>query len=214
MMIVPIVIGIAVIGGAAYAFFKNPGGKGFKMPEIKNSITSPVTKKVIDVPPVTEWPIVTLPNGEQWRVAPRMLGAPMGIQEAFRIVQENGWELPTKALVDATYEAADLWIRPRQPTLKVFDAKEMNSPAVLEQHAALIEKEIAGRPFKLLVGDHKDIVRDKHPSTGKVVNGIYGWKDPKTKKEIQDFPSIHIKGDGSGDETDYSQAFRPAIRVG
>lgn len=209
-MLIPIVIGL-VAGGAAIAAALKFMKPGFIT---TNSITTHDKGKIMNfLPAIDEWPIVES-EGIQWRVAPKYIPH-VGIQEAFEMAQANGVELPNKKLVDAIWQAADVKIEPQQPRLVKFDFQEMNSDATVAEHAAKNEKQIAGRPFKLLAGTHKDVVRDMH--NGRLVNGIYGWhrlNPPNTGKIIQDFPSAHIQGNAvTSDHKDYSQGLRMVKRV-
>ncbi|MHB8107738.1 MAG: hypothetical protein ACYDH4_09990, partial [Candidatus Cryosericum sp.] len=56
------------------------------------------------------WVPVTY-NGVVWNVSPSYI-APVGIGEAEQLAAQNGCELPTPALVDAIWKAADLKLEP------------------------------------------------------------------------------------------------------
>ena len=203
-MLVAIFAGIAAGAAAIYAATK------LMKPSFTMAISSHDKNKVLTLlPAIDEWPIVEL-DGVKFRVAPKYIPH-VGIQEAADIAAANGMELPTKKLVDAIWNAADLKIEPQQPTLKKFDFAEMNSDATVAEHAAKNDKQIAGRSFKLLAGTHKDVVRDFH--NGRMVNGIYGWHR-LNGKPIQDFPSLHIQGNAvTSEHKDYSQGLRMVKKV-
>jgi len=110
--------------------------------------------------------------GERWRVAPIYV-APIGIGEAETLAKRLGVTLPTPALVDAIWRAADLRLDP-SITIRTHDRTPatMNSPEMHASVRADIEAFIAqrglGHDFHLVAGGFKDIVRD-----GDRV-GIYG----------------------------------------
>ncbi len=107
-------------------------------------------------------------NGETWLVAPAYIG-PVGIGEAQKIARSLGLELPSAALVDAIWNAADLRV---DPPVRSHDGtfRTMSTPAVFEDQQRRIDALVGDRPFTLLAGTHKDVVL--LPS-GKP--GLYGW---------------------------------------
>jgi len=115
------------------------------------------------------------PNTEEWvrvgdyLVAPRPI-APVSLEEAEKLAAEHGCELPTPALVDAIWRAADLQLAPITRTTPNGTMEEMSDPELVADQAARIEAQIAGRPFRLLAGTHKDVIRSPG---GRV--GLYGW---------------------------------------
>lgn len=108
-------------------------------------------------------------NSQQWDVSPEYI-APVGIGEAVQLAAQNGCVLPTPGLVDAIWKAADLKLQPL-PRAHDGTPATMANQATFDDQYAKIQAQIAGRPYKLLAGTHKDVVVD--PSTGKV--GLYGW---------------------------------------
>ena len=125
-----------------------------------------------ELPPVCEWPVVEL-DGERWRVAPVYL-APVSRAQAVALAESYGCELPTAALVDAIWAAADLRLSPNHLTRDYRSPKDM---VAYSEQAVAIEREIArtldpeGRDsFELLAGSHKDFAR---MPDGRV--DLYGW---------------------------------------
>lgn len=117
-------------------------------------------------------PAIAAPDGwvrvGDWLVAPNY-EAPVGIGQAAAMALERGYELPTPELVDAIWRAADMRIDPRPQTFTAWTSKEMASESAIEKQRAYVESTVAGRPFTLLAGAYKDVVR-----VGNIV-GIYGW---------------------------------------
>jgi hypothetical protein len=140
-------------------------------------------------------------NGQIWNVSPSYI-APVAIGEAARIAETNGAELPTPGLVDAIWKAADLKLQPL-PRQHDGTAATMASKATFDDQYARIMAQIGGRPYKLLAGTHKDVVRD--PQTGKI--GIYGWH-MLSGQVIQPFFPGHLES-----WIDYSQGLRLVQRV-
>lgn len=140
-----------------------------------------------------EWVEVTC-KGQRWLVAPTYM-APVGIAEAIMLARANDAELPSPELVDAIWEAADLKL---SPLLRKHDGtpKTMASPEVYADQTARIAAQVAGRPFRLLAGTHKDVV----VKDGKI--GLYGWHRPDGSV-IQPFYSGHAPA-----WKDFSQALR------
>jgi hypothetical protein len=103
-----------------------------------------------------------------WLVAPDYI-APVGIGEALAIAEDHGCMLPTPALVDAIWAAADLRLEPHPRTFEFWTMNEMSAPAIILDQAARVVREIAGRAYRLLAGTHKDVVL----VDGKL--GLYGW---------------------------------------
>jgi hypothetical protein len=108
-------------------------------------------------------------NGQEWEVSPSYI-APVGIGEAAELAEANGAQLPVPGLVDAIWKAADLKVAPL-PRQHDGTPATMASQAAFDDQYARIQKQIAGRSYRLLAGTHKDVVRD--PRTGKL--GLYGW---------------------------------------
>lgn len=138
-------------------------------------------------------------EGATWQVARSYLG-PVGIGEAVSIAQQRGCVLPSPALVDAIWRAADL--RLDATTLIRTDHTTMTAPDVLADQAKRIAEMTAGKTYRLLAGAFKDVVR--HPD-GRV--GLYGWQRANGSV-IQPFFAGHASA-----WRDYSQGLRLVRRV-
>jgi hypothetical protein len=113
---------------------------------------SPAPVGLDELPPVCEWPVVEL-DGERWHVAPVYL-APVSRGEAVALADDWGCEVPSRALVDAIWQAADLRLDPHRIT------RDWSSPRDMVAYGAQrmrIEAAIGGRPFEILAGSHKDL---------------------------------------------------------
>lgn len=95
---------------------------------------------------------------------------PVSIGHAIDIAKEHGCELPTPALVDQIWKAADLRIEPLTREHNGTIA-QMASREVFADQERRINEAIGTQMFTLLAGTHKDVVRC--PNTGRV--GLYGW---------------------------------------
>ena len=124
-----------------------------------------------------------------WLVAPDYI-APVGIGEALEIATAQGCELPTPALVDAIWAAADLRVEPHTRNFAAWTMAEMNSDEATADQARRLVEAIGGREYRLLAGSHKDVVMVDgklglygwHRGDGKVIQGLYqghgpAWKD-------------------------------------
>lgn len=148
------------------------------------------------------WTRVTSADGE-WLVGPTPI-YPVAIGEAARIARERGWDLPTPALVDAIWRAADLRVEPI-----TMSPNKGSDAAQLASHARRVEAAIAprlammpGRTCRLLAGTHKDVaIKD-----GRV--GLYGWHRADGQP-IQTFYAGHELA-----WKDYSHGLRPCKRGG
>ena len=146
-----------------------------------------------------EWPVVEC-QGVKWHVCPDYVGG-VGIGEAINLAKSKGCELPSPALVEAIWKAADLKIEPMPRQFKLWTQDEMSSPAVMADQAKKIEAAVGGRPYTLLAGSHKDVV---------VVNGkygLYGWHR-LNGDIIQPFYAKHALA-----WRDYSQGLRLCRRL-
>lgn len=119
---------------------------------------------------VSQWVRVTL-EGVAWLVSPAYY-APVGIGQAKAIAEALGCELPTPALVDAIWRAADLRVPP-DLMVRSHDGVHMDTPELHEQQREALERFLAGRclgvDFRMIAGCFKDVVQ----VDGKV--GLYGW---------------------------------------
>lgn len=145
-------------------------------------------------------PLIAI-DGTQWEVADMYI-APVSIGEAERIAKEHDCELPTPALVDAIWRAADLKLPPL-PRSHNGTIQQMASPSVYADQDARIVAQLEGKMFSLVAGTHKDVVRC--PRTRKL--GLYGWHQ-LDGKVIQPLFTGHAKA-----WIDYSQGLRLCRRV-
>ncbi len=143
--------------------------------------------------PVESWPVVEL-GGRRWRVAPVYV-APVCRRDVEGICDAWGCEIPSAALVDAIWRAADVKLDP----WRFARPPAHNSP---EDHRRRVVLEIGSEPFALLAGSHKDFAR---MPDGRV--DLYGWHT-KSGDPIE-------KGRTSHNDTycDYSQGIRPVQEI-
>ena len=147
------------------------------------------------LPEVEAWPVVEV-LGASWHVAPVYLG-PVSRAEALERADAAGCELPSRALVDAIWAAADLRIDPHAL------ARDPSRPDAAERHAAHVGALVCGYvdleghvAFRLLAGSHKDFAR-----SGSRVD-LYGWHD-RAGRVVQPWGTSH-----SAAYVDYSQGVR------
>ena len=162
------------------------------------------------VGPVESWPIVEC-NGERWHVAPVYV-APVARADLPALCDAWGCEVPTSALVDAIWRAADLKLNPHALMRNFRIAKDMASPEAYASQRRAIEREIqrvtGGRggqqlpSWEILAGTHKDFAILPGGRTD-----LYGW-------HLLSGVPIE-KGATSHNETyvDYSQGLRLVRRV-
>lgn len=177
--------------------------------------------EALPVLPLDQWATVEF-GGKTYRVHPTYLG-PARIGEAAALAAKNGWILPSPAMVDAIWRAADLKLMPHPQVPN----KGMSATQAAKQ-AEFIQNQIGDKSFTLLGGTHKDVVsvNGKH--------GIYGWHvadedipaftkqagfDPRKigGPDATPGPGQIIQGANttSHDDSygDYSQGLRPIIEV-
>lgn len=110
-------------------------------------------------------------DGVVWLVSPIYI-APIGIGQAVTLASNLGYELPTPALVDAIWRAADLKVPPHLMVRK-HDGVHMNTPELQAEEARVLEAYVGpralGTDFHLIAGPFKDVVMMNG------VPGIYGW---------------------------------------
>lgn len=221
----PVTLGLAFLALAGIGASVVPPEE--QTPEKLKAIEDEVKRRVgdaslITVPPESTWIEVDSADSK-WLVAPRYI-APVGIGEAGALATKLGYQLPTVALVDAIYQAADLKLDPhprgeRDKPPSDFTFKTMNSAETNIAQLAWIQKQIeaAGNPeYRLLAGTHKDVVYDKIPfgaSAGQMHLGIYGWHQ-RSGKPIQGFMWGHNSNYPTNDWKDYSQGLRLVKKVG
>lgn len=127
------------------------------------------------------WPRVEL-DGAVWAVAPRYIG-PMSIGSAHETARHHGCELPTPALVDAIWRAADCrldgarFVRAHDGTPATMSSLPVLAAQDARVQAAIAAWEAAqGHPAVIVAGCYKDVVQ-RHPeaAVGAVQLGLYGW---------------------------------------
>ena len=107
-------------------------------------------------------------EGVRWLVSPIQIPF-VGIGQAAQVAARLGCELPTPALVDTIWRAADLKLDP-SAFIQTHNGTiaEMDGDA-LRQNVIAATAENVTRPYKLCAGAFKDVVRiDGKP-------GLYGW---------------------------------------
>lgn len=177
--------------------------------------------KTLPVLPLDQWATVEF-GGHTFKVHPTYLG-PARIGEAADLAKKNGWTLPSPALVDAIWRAADLKLMPNPQSPN----KGMSASQAAKQAQAIADQ-IGDMSFTLLGGTHKDIVdvNGKH--------GIYGWHvadadipafikkagfDPRKigGPDATPGPGQIIQGANTTSHDasygDYSQGLRPIVQV-
>lgn len=176
--------------------------------------------EIVIVSESSGWARVEL-DGVVWEVFPTYIGC-VGIGEAYEMAKSVGLELPTPALVDATWRQADL-VLPPITRRHNGTHEQMASPEVYRDHKNNVQRIFDAHPnaetFTLAAGAYKDVVMiDGKP-------GIYGWHvdtdaakwkgirlyDPETPgrgRIIQEATTIHSLIHG-----DYSQALRCCRRA-
>jgi len=149
----------------------------------------------------TPWPIVVC-DGTRWEVAPDYI-APIAIGAAQDMAASLGWQLPSPALVDAIWQAADLRLDSAalRQTFRAWTLAEMSSVAAMNEHCLRVAQQVNGRTCRLLAGSQKDVVVQNG------VLGIYGWHTPEGRA-LQPFFSGHARG-----WIDYSQGCRLVRRA-
>jgi len=165
-------------------------------------------------------------DGATWLVAPVVV-APISIGGAVKLAKDSGFELPTPALADAIWRAADLRVPPHL-MVRTTDGVHMNTPELNAQEQQALADYIGARAlgvdYKLLAGAFKDVVvgPDGHP-------GIYGWHadhDAAVKLAVKGIAAHPCATDGEGvvvqppyykhapEWVDYSQGARLVRRAG
>lgn len=131
-------------------------------------------------------------GGVKWMVAAEYI-YPVGIGEAVEIAKAQGCELPTPALVDAIWKAADLKVEPVPMAPNRGD-----SAGQFLDHRHHVEGQLAGKSFKLVAGTHKDVVAGP---------GLYGWH------RLDGVPIQPLYTGHDASWKDYSQGLRLCRRV-
>jgi len=182
------VLGAAVVGGLAWLYKIGQSNPGIAQSTISIGPIGPIPLNLVGGVKIPEddymftgpeedinfWPIVEV-NGERFHVAPSYIG-PVGIGQARDIAESRGMQLPTPALVDAIWRAADLKVAPI-PEAHDGTPKTMASPEAYIKHKRKVLAGIDGRQFQLLGGTHKDVVQSDtdFPGLKRGKIGLYGW---------------------------------------
>ena len=154
----------------------------------------------------SSWPVVAL-GSVSYRVCPTYVG-PVGIGDAETMAKHYDCELPSPALVDAIWKAADCkldaskFVRSHDGTTKT-----MASAAVLRDQREKCEKALGlwvldHGPYTLTAGYFKDVVQT---SSGKLA--LYGWQR-MDGKNIQPLFAGHLAS-----WIDYSQGCRLVKKI-
>lgn len=160
---------------------------------------TPLLRRFIPDPADIKWVRINY-NGADWDVSSDYI-APVSIGDGEVVAKFYGADVPTAGLVDAIWRAADLKLDPL-PRKHDGTPKTMASQEAYNDQQARIVAQIAGRPFTLLAGTHKDIVRAPSGNLG-----IYGWQK-SDGTNIQPLSTVHYPG-----WIDYSQGVRLARKV-
>lgn len=110
------------------------------------------------------------------------LRTPLTRKQAEQVARQHGAVLPTKEMVDAIWEHADLKLQP-QP---LQAGPLMTQKVYFNKHDDMIDRQIGNRAFKLVAGHKKDIIRSQR--NGRVT--IYGWQR-QNGQAIQPVSSVH-----------------------
>lgn len=123
------------------------------------------------------------------------LRMPVGLTEAYRIADEHGMRLPTTAMVDAIWRAADVQLEP----IPMDWRGPMTSMSYFVEHDRLIDEQLAGRTG-LIAGHKKDIVEAGRDNPNVA---IYGWHR-LNGRPIQPYNNV----DHGREYRDYSHGLR------
>jgi len=145
-------------------------------------------------------------EGVRWLVSPIYV-APVSMGQAQEIAFKAGFELPSPALVDAIWKAADLkidatlMVRHHDGTPKTMDSPETHA-AQTERLEHIVGDRSLGKDYRLLAGAYKDVCVN---AQGKL--GLYGWQRANGEI-IQPFYYGHALA-----WRDYSQGARLVKRI-
>jgi hypothetical protein len=107
---------------------------------------------------------------------------PVDVPKALKIAKQYDAILPTKEIVDAIWNAADLKLSP----ITLPPGPAMTTFEYFKRHNDLIEEQLRGKQFNLVAGHKKDILQPL--KKGRVT--IYGWHR-LNGVPIQPVSSIH-----------------------
>ncbi len=151
--------------------------------------------------PVESWPVVWL-DGDAWFVS-RVYVAPIALRDVLATADAWECEVPSRALVDAIWEASDLRLDPWTLTRRPNDYANGQSPEAIAKQRVRLEAAIDSRAYRLLSGYAKDFVLHD----GRI--DLYGWHDVNGRPIERGRTSHNADYDG-----DYSQGLRLVRRVG
>ena len=115
------------------------------------------------------------------------LRIPLTYPSAVNIARRLGFVLPTRKMVDAIYEQADVRLKPEP----MPPGPRMRSSAYYLQHQQTIEAQLAGRGGDGLISGHKkDIVLTKRLRSKQDRIAIYGWHRDEDRP-IQPLSTVH-----------------------
>lgn len=126
---------------------------------------------------------------------------PMNLHSAERIANAFNLRLPTRKMVDAIYQKAEIKLRPRP----MRPGPQMTSLQYYRQHHSMIEKDLSHLgPFagRLIAGHKKDVVQSSRLLKKPGSIAIYGWHQ-SSGKPIQPLSTVHHAG-----YADYSHGIR------
>jgi len=124
---------------------------------------------------------------------------PMGLYSAVTVARSFGFILPTRKMVDAIHEQAEVHVTP-QP---MRPGKQMTSVDYLFRHDQMIKAQLIGHPpGQLVSGQKKDVVLTNRLVRKARRVAIYGWIEPDGTP-IQPLSTVH-----DGRYADYSHGVR------
>jgi N-acetyl-anhydromuramyl-L-alanine amidase AmpD len=177
------------------------------------------------IPPIEDFVEVML-DGVKYLVCPFAI-APVGIGEALALATAGGYELPSPALVDAIWAAADVKVPPSKMIRKHDGTPAtMDSPGIHVQEAAalaaFLDGRVVGKDVKLVAGAYKDVVVEASKL------GLYGWNATPEEAHVLAKMGVptHAARTSAGcvvvqppyfghaaNWRDYSQGWRPSRRA-
>lgn len=112
---------------------------------------------------------------------------PLTLPSATRVANAWACTLPTRKIVDAVHEQADLLLEP----IPMEPGPKMRSAVYYLKHQRLIDEQRAGAaPGGLVSGHKKDVVLTNRLASSKGRIAIYGWHH-KDGKPIQPLSTVH-----------------------
>ncbi len=127
------------------------------------------------------------------------LRIPLTYPSAVTVAARLGFVLPTRKIVDAVYEQAEVRLAP----VPMTPGRRMRSTAYFVEHQKTIERQRGDRPLGLLVAGHKkDVVVTNRLFRTRGRIAIYGWHRAPGRP-IQPLSTVH-----GGRYADYSHGLR------